>query len=442
MQLILSIVKLLVIISSISCQDPAKFRGFHVDRNNLQNNNAKHRHHTKGQMLNTPSVNHVVDIPAEPADPNIKLVPYNREAVRGKQLKTLCFHDNDAGERGTQVALYDYADYAEVFWGVKSVVFFPNNPSKLKPGPLKKFQSRFKVVLYGVEGRWPVGGRELLRKLLESNCDFFYVIKAGTTGSHPMMQSLTPEVVPVGFHAVFNWQPHGSSYAAISPDVTGGKPDRAVVPHMVRPVNLEEFKKIKDMREELKIPKSAIVLCRHGGIDTFDIQFALKTVWDTVQKYNKDQLHYILMNTWRFSPTGVGNKDDYSAGHTQRFDPHPQIHHIPAIVNLTEKEPFFRTCNAMLHARSSGETFGLSVAEFSVHNLPVLTWSLGSSNEHVHILKEKAMLYDNEDSLKSIIHSLVTNGVPERDYNGYRDYEPDKIMAVFKKHFLDPIFNS
>lgn len=41
---------------------------------------------------------------------------------------------------------------------------------------------------------------------------------------------------------------------------------------------------------------------------------------------------------------------------------------------------FIRTCDAMLHARMSGETFGLAIAEFSAHNRPVLT----SSVHHDH----------------------------------------------------------
>jgi hypothetical protein len=365
---------------------------------------------------------------------------YDKNTVRGKAIKTICFHDNDAGERGTQVALYDYADYAEIFWNVTSIVFFPNIPAKLKPSALRKFQSRFKVVLYEPDIRFPVSGQNLLKHLLAENCDFFYVIKAGSIASQPSKLSLTPEVVPIGFHAVFDWQPHGSSYAAISPDVTRHRANLAVVPHMVRPVDFTAFAKVESFREMLKIPDSAIVLCRHGGIDTFDLPFVFKSIWKSVQKHPSEKLHFVFMNTWRFSADGVGNRKDFHKGLELRDDPHPQIHHIPAIVNLTEKESFFKTCNGMIHARSSGETFGLAVAEFSAHNLPVLTYGLSGSKEHLGILKEKAFLYSNEEELDKIIDSFMKDGIPERNYNGYDDFQPEKVMKLFKKYFLDPIF--
>jgi hypothetical protein len=366
--------------------------------------------------------------------------PYDKDAVRGKVVKTLCFHDNDAGERGTGVAMYDYADFAEVLWNTTSIIFFPNHADRLKPPVLQKFQDRFKVVLYQPDHRLPAGGRYLLASLLEHKCDFLYVIKAGKLSSVPTVQSLNPEVVPVGYHAVFHWQPHGSSYAAISPDVPRNKSYQAIVPHMVRPVDFTAFQKVKGLREMLNIPETAIVICRHGGTETFDLPFVFKTIWDSVQKYPSEKLHYVFMNTWRFSADGIANREDRHTGYNLRADPHPQIHHIPAIVNLTEKESFFKTCNAMIHARSIGETFGLSIAEFSAHNVPILTYALSESREHLDILKDKAFKYTSEQDLNKIIDGFVKDGIPAGDYNGYEDYRPEKIMLLFKKYFLDPIF--
>ena len=56
---------------------------------------------------------------------------------------------------------------------------------------------------------------------------------------------------------------------------------------------------------------------------------------------------------------------------------------------------FFATCDAMLHAREEGETFGMAVAEFSLRNKPVITYN-GSGqydNAHVRMLGSKALLY-------------------------------------------------
>ena len=37
----------------------------------------------------------------------------------------------------------------------------------------------------------------------------------------------------------------------------------------------------------------------------------------------------------------------------------------------------------MIHGRSDGETFGLAVAEFSVANKPVITYSESKDREHL-----------------------------------------------------------
>ena len=62
--------------------------------------------------------------------------------------------------------------------------------------------------------------------------------------------------------------------------------------------------------------------------------------------------------------------------HTPPFARPPRaknIIHIDRTSDPARKAAFIRTCDAMLHGRSNGETFGLAVAEFSAANRPVLT---------------------------------------------------------------------
>ena len=44
-----------------------------------------------------------------------------------------------------------------------------------------------------------------------------------------------------------------------------------------------------------------------------------------------------------------------------------------------------------------GETFGLAPAEFSAANKPVITFNLSKDREHIKILNEKAILYENKN---------------------------------------------
>lgn len=170
---------------------------------------------------------------------------------------------------------------------------------------------------------------------------------------------------------MFNYEYHDDSipYAGISPDVTKNIPGRHVVPYIVRHPSPEfSSGKMKGMREDLNISKNAFVICRHGGLDSFNVPFAQQTVFKLLDRYNKSQLEFIFFNTNKLvRKTGPHNpiiNTNYQS----------QIHYLPANADLKYKDNFIATCDAMLHARDIGETFGLAVAEFSVRNKPVITF--------------------------------------------------------------------
>jgi hypothetical protein len=346
--------------------------------------------------------------------------------------RLLCFHSNHAGERGTEVAMYDYAEFSEIFWGYQTHIIFPNLPQATQGLSLPRFQKRFNVSFYNVVPRSIFqGGPELVKLAKTLHCDWFYMIKAGKKHDAPAYTTtFVPKSIPMVVHAVFHYEEHGDGYAAISPDATDGVPGRNIVYHMVRPVDMIAFQALKGLREELSIPSSSLVICRYGGKDSFDVAFAQHAVWDLIEQYNKSQLHFVFMNTDPFYP-----RDRSKFIHN-----HPQIHHVAATVDIHRKEQFIRTCNAMLHARIIGESFGLSVAEFSAHGLPVITFP-GTSQEHIHILGDKGFIFANETTLKHIVTQFVEHGIPKRDYNAYRNFTPDIVMQQFKHHFLDPIFH-
>jgi hypothetical protein len=50
------------------------------------------------------------------------------------------------------------------------------------------------------------------------------------------------------------------------------------------------------------------------------------------------------------------------------FYNHPQIKFLPGTYDLEEKSAFVNACDAMIHARSGGETFGLAISEFALEN--------------------------------------------------------------------------
>ena len=48
--------------------------------------------------------------------------------------------------------------------------------------------------------------------------------------------------------------------------------------------------------------------------------------------------------------------------------------HLPVNTNMTYKNRFLATCDACIHGRNGGETFGLAVAECAAAGLPVITF--------------------------------------------------------------------
>lgn len=101
----------------------------------------------------------------------------------------------------------------------------------------------------------------------------------------------------------------------------------------------------ESLRKELHIPKNAIVFGRHGGNDTFDMDFVKQAVIKTVMNKN---IWFLFLNT-------------------DPFFSHKRIIYLPATADLKYKTKFINTCDAMIHGRYHGETFGLACGEFSIN---------------------------------------------------------------------------
>jgi hypothetical protein len=93
------------------------------------------------------------------------------------------------------------------------------------------------------------------------------------------------------------------------------------------------------------------------------------------------------------------------------------------------KTKFINTCDAMIHARQMGETFGLSIAEFSITNKPIITCLCGDL-EHVHILGDKAILYRSVEELLHIFNHIQTILKSKQDWRAYTEYTPEKCNEI------------
>jgi hypothetical protein len=317
------------------------------------------------------------------------------------------FWSNQLGERGTEIALYDYAYYNQKIFGNKSYIFYEKNNNNNNQSVIDKFKKEFDVVV-GVNNF-----DEVDKYLTENDIQILYNIKAGNNDNK--LSKVANNVI----HCVFDCsEPHGEVYTSISSAVTNYNDTIPILPHIVdMPYNEE------NMRKELNIPEEAVVFGRHGGKGQFDIKIVQDIVY-YIAKSNPT-IYFIFVNTNTFC---------------ERL---PNIIHLDTIIDLNLKRKFINTCDAMIWARSDGETFGLAIAEFSICNKPVILTNIGY-NAHYNFLKDKGLWYSTTDQLVNQIKYIATTDKKElqnKDWNAYKEYTPENVMNIFNKIAIMPFMS-
>jgi hypothetical protein len=315
----------------------------------------------------------------------------------------IAFHDNCLSERGTTVALYDYAYYNKYYLGNESIIMYIGNDTRNVPDVLDKFRKEFTLRPYI---NWDYEADNILK---EEKCDILYMIKAGEWDG----KIASPYICKSVIHCVFNTHyQHGDVYATIAPWVEGNNGRFPFVPHMI---NLPDSD--RNMRKELNIPNDAIIFGRHGGYDTFNIPYVSNVVFEVAK--NNPHMYFLFCNTKPFCSSL------------------PNIVHIDKIINLEKKAEFINTCDAMLWARPDGEVYSLSMGEFSIKNKPIICTNAGYPG-HVYKLGNQAMWYNNETELKNILLNFNKTEIKNMDWNAYKEDTMEKIMDKFNEVFIKP----
>ncbi len=318
-------------------------------------------------------------------------------------MKIIAFHDNNLSLRGTTNAMFDYADYNEKILGNKSIIVTSPHGNL---DTLQKFKNRF-----GEENVLLMDFCNYDQVLSNMNVDYLYITKSGGASD-----GLCSNVIPSLIHVVFRSnEPHGHKYVFISDWLAkdqGYNPIDYSVPYIVNRLPEPNY----DLREQLGIGKDKIVFGYLGGSTEFNHRDAHEVVRKTVSERN--DIYFIFRNVDKF------------------MDNHPNVIHLPGTWDLHEKSSFINACDAMLHARSGGETFGLSVAEFSIMNKPVVTYDMSGERSHLEILGERAILYRSFDDLYDIVNNVKSYIKYDDYYKSYDDNSPQKIMERFNKNFL------
>lgn len=313
----------------------------------------------------------------------------------------IAFYSNQLCHRGTTVALYDYAHYNETILLNKSIILYNYNSPYNDKDVLNKFINRFgEKKVFGIK---ELPTSTIIDNILEENsCDVLYVIKYGYN------DGIISNSIKTCIHCVFTCaEPHGDVYSRISNQVKGKK-DVPVVPHMI---SLPSHN--RNMRQKLGIPEDAIVFGRYGGYYEFNIQYVKDNIIQVALTH--PNIYFLFANTETFGY------------------PLENIIFLDKIIDLDEKVEFIQTCDAMIWGRLEGETFGLSIGEFSSKNKPILCCTSVNDNAHINILREKAIIY-NEDSLYYTLIFFKKTDI--KNWNAYEEYCPEKVMEKFKSVYL------
>lgn len=305
-------------------------------------------------------------------------------------MKTILFFDPNMNERGTSIAVYDYAHYNEAILDNKSAIVSLKS-AELKS--FKKFQNRFNTILV-----------DDINDVYKIPCDYFYILKYGYNDGvlHPNAKNLIHVVFP-------SYDPHGSVYAYVSEWLakTHGN-NFPFVPHMVNlPNTRSDFKEFFNIKEQL-------VIGWYGG-NNFEIPFARQAVIDIALK--RKDIIFLFMNQDSFCDL-------------------ENVIFIEGTTDQEQKVAFINTCDVMMHARERGETFGLAIAEFSAKNKPIITYLNSPEKCHINILKDKGIYYSDYTSLYNILINIQRSDIKNKEWNCYQEYTPEKVMQQFNKIFL------
>lgn len=315
----------------------------------------------------------------------------------------IAFHTNEINVRGSEWAAYQYAHYNEEILGNESIYIAGPTTSRFeRPESHKVFSERFKVYRYN---DWS----EVDSILENEKIDILYMQKGGNNDGK------FSNKVKTCVHSVFQMcDPHGDVYSYISEWLSGvmGNGQHPFVPYIVDLPTVTT-----NLRQELNIPEDAIVFGRLGGPDQFDITFVHEAVRQVLNE--RDDVYFLF-------------------GYTNEFINHPRVIYYPPFCDSDFKSKFINSCDAMLHARTMGESFGLAIAEFSIRNKPVITFNGGNDKAHLHMLGDKALYYNNYDEIYTILKNFNKDLAASRNWDAYSSlFNVEAVMKKFKQVYID-----
>lgn len=329
----------------------------------------------------------------------------------------ILFHAEQLNYRGTTNSILEYAHYNQEILGNESVIVYSQEqPEGLDVGSvpevIESVKLKFKTLTYENNNQL---------NDIAAKYDLFYSQRAGEkVDSHTKRENAVITSTKMGVHCVFQWHdPHGDVYAYISEWMSHNvsklynAPVHPWVPYVVDLPN-----PTYDTRTHLGIPKDKFVIGRFGGYLTFDLPFVKKVVERIARE--RDDIVFLFANTEPFCNL-------------------PNVLFMGPFLGQEQKSNYINACDAFIHARWLGESFGLAIAESLFFNKPVLACDVGFDRNHFDTLKPFDLIYkenDEEDLYRRILELRYKVGIDYRKL-AIEKYNPKNVMNQFKSVFLD-----
>lgn len=325
-------------------------------------------------------------------------------------MKKVLFQTHAINFRGVTNSIMKFAQFNEELLGNESAIAYNPNfmlsqeskETSNAPYVINLLKQRYNVIEYS--------SNEELNQIA-GKFDMCYSQVAGHK------EDLSIKSTKHGVHCVFQYnEPYGDVYAYISKWLAGVfSNDKVQFPYCPFVIDLPKPNENggKAFRRKYGISDNQFVYGRIGGWWTFDYEPTKMAIFEIVNS-NPD-IVFLLAST-------------------QPFYEHPQIKYIEPFFDEQEKSNYISACDAMIHARVLGESFGLSIAEFLFHNKPVLAWEGGFDRNHAVTLGPHGLLYSEYSAKQSMLNLPYRTPM---DYSSLvAEFTPEKSMKKFEEVFL------
>jgi hypothetical protein len=282
----------------------------------------------------------------------------------------VAFLINELAQRGTQATVWHYARANELAGNTSLIVTYespeaPYSSADVTVASVRRFTDTYATAF--------IKRGEIDGAMADADVDVCFAEVYGNS------DELLPTNVPTLAHCVFEvCHEIGTMRVAISDWLARRCPGVRTLPNVVHVDPTTD-----DLRAALGIPEDAVVFGRHGGLDTFDFECVRDVVRHVAVGHPSTV--FLFVNTTPFC-IGLDN-----------------VIFLEGTCDDKRKREFINTCDAMLHARKMGESFGIAVGEFAVCGKPVVTTDQCRDRAHIEMLGDEAILYRSPTELVQIL---------------------------------------